>query len=171
MIVGGSVKARDVLDTAAFDRSKNTDYTLRYATHLVFGRLHALIFNYHLCSECDNCSASLQYISERGQLPQVFRSLPISADEMFKANGQLPFTPSVIELDEDEKSVSQLTPRVPIINPANANRNIFHSDAKWQIMGRPAQEKTLNSSRSFGSFPMMRLTSNDEGCCVEMSMD
>lgn len=43
--VGGPLKLGEGVETASFDRSANTEDTLRSVTYLIFDRLHSLILN------------------------------------------------------------------------------------------------------------------------------
>lgn len=63
--VGGPLKRKEGTDTAACNRSANTDDSLRYATYVRFDCLHSLNLNYNPFTKVEERPEKCQYVPDR----------------------------------------------------------------------------------------------------------
>lgn len=99
--VVGSLKHKEGVDIAAFDRSLNMDHAPRYVTYLRLDRLHLLVWNCNLYLEVKKRAELLQYVPVHGQFPQRFQNWADFMETKLKITRSSSPRWGVIKLEED----------------------------------------------------------------------
>lgn len=116
MNVGGPLNAEYGVDTAAFNRSAHADDALHYLACSILDRVHLLISSCDIHEKSVEWLELLQYATQIGRLPQVFRNMPVSGFAVLETIQPSTAGLSVIASDEKGIPMSQRCEQVPPVS-------------------------------------------------------